>query len=119
MTVVTRFPPSPTGYVHIWNLRALLYNYLYAKQKWWKIIWRVEDTDRTRLVEGSVDNLWKVLEAMWLIPDEWPNKEWDFWPYYQSQRTETYKKYAQILLENKKAYYCFCDKERLDTLRAE
>lgn len=80
---------------------------------------RVEDTDRTRYVEGSIENMILVLASVWLIPDEWPNNPWELWPYYQSQRLEIYKKYVLELIKNDKAYYCFCPSDRLDELRNE
>lgn len=119
MNVVTRFAPSPTWYLHIWSLRTVLYNYLYAKKNNWKFLLRIEDTDRTRLVEGSVENMLWVLASIWLIPDEWPNNPWEKWPYYQSERLDIYKKHVDQLIENDKAYYCFCTSERLDKLRSE
>ena len=119
MTVVTRFAPSPTGYLHIWSLRTVLYNYLYAKQKGGKFLLRIEDTDRTRLVEGSVENMIDVLTQVWLTPDEGPNKPWDVWPYYQSERLEIYRKYVDELISKDKAYYCFCSSQRLTELREE
>lgn len=119
MKVVTRFAPSPTWYVHIWSLRTVLYNYLFAKKHHGKFMLRVEDTDRTRLVEWSIENLIKVLDTVWLTPDEWPNNPWDFWPYYQSERLEIYQKYVKQLIDTDKAYYCFCSSERLDKLREE
>ncbi len=119
MNVVTRFAPSPTGYLHIWSLRTVLYNYLYAKKNNGKFLLRVEDTDRTRLVEWSVENMLWVLASVWLIPDEWPNNPGEKWPYYQSERLEIYTKHVRELLDNDKAYYCFCSSERLDKLRAE
>ena len=119
MTVKTRFAPSPTGYLHIWSLRTVLYNYLYAKQKWGKFMLRVEDTDRTRLVEDSIDNMLKILEKFGMTPDEWPNKDWGNWPYIQSKRLDIYHKYIKELIEKDKAYYCFCTPERLTELREE
>ncbi len=119
MSVVTRFAPSPTGYLHIGSLRTVLYNYLYAKQKGGKFLLRVEDTDRTRLVDGSVENMISVLSKVGLTPDEGPNNHGDVWPYYQSERLDIYKKYVDQLIENDKAYYCFCSSQRLDELRAE
>ena len=119
MTVVTRFAPSPTWYLHIWSLRTVLYNYLFAKKSNGKFMLRVEDTDRTRLVEWSVENMINVLALVWLTPDEWPNKVWDKWPYYQSERLEIYRKYVDQLIEDNKAYYCFCSSERLTELREE
>jgi len=119
MTVTTRFAPSPTWYVHIWSLRTVLYNYLFAKKNNWKFLVRIEDTDRTRLVEGSVENMLWVLASVWLIPDEWPNNPWELGPYYQSERLDIYKKYIQDLINKDKAYYCFCSPERLTKLREE
>lgn len=119
MTIVTRFAPSPTWYLHIWSLRTVLYNYLFAKQNNWKFMLRIEDTDRARYVEGSVENLIEILKIVWLTPDEWPNNPWDKWPYFQSERLDTYKKYIDKLIEDWKAYYCFCSSERLDELREE
>lgn len=119
MTVVTRFAPSPTWSLHIWSLRTVLYNYLFAKQKWWKFMLRIEDTDRNRLVEWSVENLINILNNMWLSPDEGPNKHWNYWPYFQSERLEIYNKYIKELIEKDKAYYCFCSSERLEKLREE
>ncbi len=119
MTVITRFAPSPTWYLHIWSLRTVLYNYLYAKKHNGKFMLRVEDTDRTRLVEGSIENMIHVLASVWLIPDEGPNNPWEKWPYYQSERLEIYRKYIDELIEKDKAYYCFCSSERLDNLRTE
>lgn len=119
MNVRTRFAPSPTWYLHIWSLRTVLYNYLYAKKNNGKFLLRIEDTDRKRLVDGSVENMLEVLASVWIIPDEWPNNPWNSWPYYQSERLEIYKKYADELLLKDKAYYCFCDKKRLDDLRTE
>ncbi len=117
--ITTRFAPSPTWYVHIWSLRTVLYNYLFAKKNNGKFMLRIEDTDRNRLVEWSVENLLNVLASVWLIPDEGPNNPWDLWPYYQSERLEIYRKYIDELVKNDKAYYCFCSSERLDKLRAE
>lgn len=116
---VTRFAPSPTWYVHIWSLRTVLYNYLFAKKENGKFMLRIEDTDRTRLVEWSVENLIDVLTNVWLVPDEWPNNPWDLWPYFQSERLEIYQKYIKQLIDDWKAYYCFCSSERLDKLREE
>lgn len=96
-----------------------MYNYLFAKKHNGKFMLRVEDTDRTRLVEGSVENMLEILASVWLIPDEWPNNPWDKGPYYQSERTEIYKKYVDELIEKDKAYQCFCSSKRLDTLREE
>ena len=119
MTPTTRFAPSPTWYVHIWSLRTVLYNYLFAKKNDWKFLIRIEDTDRTRLVEWSVENMLEVLASVWLIPDEGPNNPGNLGPYYQSERLDIYKKYVQELIDKDKAYYCFCSPERLTKLREE
>ena len=117
--VVTRFAPSPTWYVHIWSLRTVLYNYLFAKWNNWRFLLRIEDTDQTRYVEGSVENMIQVLASVWLIPDEWPNNPWKLGPYFQSERLDIYSKYVNELIEKDNAYYCFCSAERLEELRAE
>lgn len=116
---VTRFAPSPTWYVHIGSLRTVLYNYLFAKWKGWKFMLRIEDTDRNRLVDGSVENMIDVLLKTWVAPDEGPNNPWENGPYYQSERLEIYNEHIKTLLDNGSAYYCFCSSERLDELRAE
>jgi len=117
MSVITRFAPSPTGYLHIWSLRTVLYNYLFAKKNNGKFMLRIEDTDRTRYVGGSIDNMLLVLASVWLIPDEWPNNPGNKWPYYQSERLDIYKQHLKTLLDNDSAYYCFCSSERLTQLR--
>jgi len=119
MTIVTRFAPSPTGFVHIGSLRTVLYNYLFTKQNDGKFMLRIEDTDRARFVEGSVENLMQVLASVGLIPDEGPNNPGDKWPYFQSERLSIYQEYIQKLLDADKAYYCFCSSERLTKLREE
>lgn len=119
MTVITRFAPSPTGYLHIWSLRTVLFNYLFTKKNDGKFMLRIEDTDRTRFVEGSVDNLLEILASIWLIPDEWPNNPWDKWPYFQSERLEIYQTHIHQLIESDHAYHCFCSSERLNSLRVE
>ncbi len=117
--ITTRFAPSPTWYLHIWSLRTVLYNYLVAKKDNWKFMLRIEDTDRSRYVEGSVENMINILNKVWLIPDEWPNNPWELWPYFQSERLDIYKKYIDELIKKDKAYYCFCSPERLRKLREE
>lgn len=119
MSIVTRFAPSPTWYLHIGSLRTVLFNYLFTKKNNGKFLLRIEDTDRTRLVDWSVENMINILASVWLIPDEWPNNPWDKWPYYQSERLDIYKKYINELLEKDMAYHCFCSSERLDELREE
>lgn len=119
MTVKTRFAPSPTGYLHIGSLRTVLYNYLYAKQKSGQFMLRVEDTDRTRLVDDSIDNMLKILEKFGMTPDEWPNSDLGNWPYVQSERLDIYQKYVKELIKKEKAYYCFCSSKRLTELRTQ
>ncbi|WFF71580.1 glutamate--tRNA ligase [Proteiniclasticum sp. QWL-01] len=118
MKIRTRFAPSPTGYMHIGNLRTALYEYLIAKHEGGDFILRIEDTDQERFVEGSVDVVLNSLEKSGLHYDEGPDKDKGYGPYIQSERRPIYKKYAEELVEKGEAYYCFCDKERLDTLRA-
>ncbi len=122
--VRVRFAPSPTGKVHVGSLRTALYNYLYAKQNNGQFVLRLEDTDRTRYEEGSVDSLLHALYQTKIIPDEGLvlegneiGQSGDYGPYIQSERLNIYKKYIQKLLDDGKAYYCFCSKERLDDLR--
>lgn len=112
-----RFAPSPTGYLHIGGLRTALYNYLFARQSGGKFILRIEDTDRTRYVPGAVENLISTLEWSGLHYDEGPGIEGEYGPYTQSERLHIYKEHTDKLLESGHAYYCFCSKERLDTLR--
>lgn len=116
--VRTRFAPSPTGYMHIGNLRTALYAYLLAKRYGGDFILRIEDTDRERYVDGAVDVIYKTLREAGLIHDEGPDIGGNFGPYIQSERMDIYKKYAFELVERGGAYFCFCDKERLDNLRA-
>jgi len=117
--VRVRFAPSPTGYLHVGGLRTALYNYLFAKNLKGKFILRIEDTDRSRYVDGAVENLITTLKWIGLEYDEGPDKESNFGPYMQSQRLDIYNKYAAQLLEEKKAYRCFCTAERLQALREE
>jgi len=125
METRVRFAPSPTGYVHIGGLRTALYNYLYAKKNGGKYILRVEDTDRTRLVEGAVEGMIEALEWSGIFHEEGPFlndkreifEKGEFGPYIQSQRNHIYEKYAQELIDSGNAYYCFCSKERLEDLR--
>ncbi len=117
--VRTRFAPSPTGRMHVGNLRTALYAYLIAKHEGGDFLLRIEDTDQERLVEGAVDIIYRTLEKTGLIHDEGPDKDKGFGPYVQSERNAEglYIKYAKQLIESGKAYYCFCDKERLESLR--
>ncbi|MEG2144544.1 MAG: glutamate--tRNA ligase, partial [Oscillospiraceae bacterium] len=115
----TRFAPSPTGYMHVGNLRTALYAYLAAKSegKNGTFNLRVEDTDQERFVEGAMDVIYATLKEAGLNWDEGPDKGGNYGPYIQSERKEIYLKYAKQLVESGDAYYCFCDKERLDELR--
>lgn len=115
----TRFAPSPTGYMHIGNLRTALYAYLLAKKDGGDFILRIEDTDQERYVDGAVDLIYKTLKETGLKHDEGPDIGGNYGPYIQSERREIYKEYAKKLVELGGAYYCFCDKERLDALRAQ
>lgn len=115
--VRTRFAPSPTGYMHVGNLRTALYAYLIAKHEDGDFILRIEDTDQERYVEGAVDVIYNTLKLTGLTHDEGPDIGGNFGPYVQSERTPIYLEYAKKLVEKGEAYYCFCDKERLDILR--
>ena len=115
--VRTRFAPSPTGYMHIGNLRTALYAYLIAKSKGGKFILRIEDTDQERYVDGAVDVIYKTMKDTGLIHDEGPDIGGDYGPYIQSERRSIYKEYAEKLVETGHAYYCFCTKEWLEELR--
>ncbi|MDR1562241.1 MAG: glutamate--tRNA ligase [Dysgonamonadaceae bacterium] len=115
----TRFAPSPTGFMHIGNLRTALYAYLFAKKNGGKFVLRIEDTDRERLVENAVETIYNTLKLAGLQHDEGPDAGGLFGPYVQSERREIYYKYAQQLIESGNAYYCFCSKERLETLTDE
>ena len=115
-TVVTRFAPSPTGFMHIGNLRTALYAYLLAKANDGKFIVRIEDTDQVRLVDGAVDVIMDTLHNTGLSFDEGPGIGGPNGPYVQSERRDIYKKYALELIEKGKAYYCFCTQERLQKL---
>jgi len=117
--VRVRFAPSPTGYLHVGGLRTALYNYLYAKRNSGKFILRIEDTDRNRYVKGAVEKLIHSLNWVGLEYDEGPNKEGDSGPYYQSERLDIYQGHIAKLIDEKKAYYCFCTPERLKDLREE
>ena len=116
--VRTRFAPSPTGYMHIGNLRTALYTYLIAKKSGGKFILRIEDTDQERYVEGAVDIIYRTLRTVGLNWDEGPDVGGPVGPYIQSERMGIFKKYAEELVEKGEAYYCFCDKDRLTELKA-
>ena len=115
----TRFAPSPTGRMHVGNLRTALYAYLIAKHEGGDFLLRIEDTDQERYVEGAIDIIYRTLEKTGLIHDEGPDKDKGVGPYVQSERQAKgiYLEYAKKLIEQGDAYYCFCDKERLDSLR--
>lgn len=116
----TRFAPSPTGFIHVGNLRSAIYTYLIAKgDKNGKFILRIEDTDQERYVEGAVEVIYDTLKVCGLNWDEGPDVGGDFGPYIQSERMENYKQYAEQLVEEGHAYKCFCSSERLDKLREE
>jgi len=117
--VRTRFAPSPTGYMHIGNLRTALYEYLIAKHNNGKFILRIEDTDQERYVEGATDVIYKTLKLAGIEHDEGPDKGGDYGPYIQSQRKHIYMEYAKKLIDLGGAYYCFCSKERLAKLNEE
>ena len=117
----TRFAPSPTGRMHVGNLRTALYAYLIAKHEGGDFILRIEDTDQERYVEGAVDIIYRTLEKTGLIHDEGPDKDGGVGPYVQSERQKAgiYLEYARKLIEKGEAYYCFCDKERLAGLKSQ
>lgn len=117
--VRTRFAPSPTGFMHVGNLRTALYEYLIAKSQNGKFVLRIEDTDQERKIEGAVNIIYHTLQAAGLEHDEGPDIGGAYGPYVQSERKNMYLPYAQQLVENEQAYYCFCTKERLDSLRAD
>lgn len=119
--VRTRFAPSPTGRMHVGNLRTALYAYLIAKHEGGDFLLRIEDTDQERFVEGAVDIINRTLEKTGLIHDEGPDKDGGCGPYVQSERQAAgiYMEYAKKLIDKGEAYYCFCDKERLENLKQE
>ena len=117
--VRTRFAPSPTGRMHVGNLRTALYAYLIAKHEGGDFILRIEDTDQERFVEGALEIIYHTLQETGLVHDEGPDKDGGFGPYVQSERNAKglYLKYARQLVEQGDAYYCFCTKERLESLK--
>ncbi|MDE5777169.1 MAG: glutamate--tRNA ligase [Lachnospiraceae bacterium] len=119
--VRTRFAPSPTGRMHVGNLRTALYAYLVAKHENGDFILRIEDTDQERLCEGAVDIIYRTMKGTKLLHDEGPDKDGGVGPYIQSERQAQgiYLEYAKKLIDRGEAYYCFCDKERLDNLKEE
>ncbi len=116
--VRTRYAPSPTGRMHVGNLRTALYAYLIAKHEGGDYILRIEDTDQGRFYEGALEIIYRTLEKTGLTYDEGPDKDGGVGPYVQSERVREgiYMKYALQLVEQGDAYYCFCDKERLEQL---
>jgi len=114
--VRTRFAPSPTGYMHIGNLRTAIFEYLVAKINGGKFILRIEDTDQARQVEGAVEVIYSTLNTIGMHHDEGPDVGGDYGPYVQSERKDSYLPYAQQLVESGDAYYCFCSKRRLNAL---
>ncbi|MBF0230675.1 MAG: glutamate--tRNA ligase [Desulfamplus sp.] len=110
-TIITRFPPSPTGYLHIGGARTALFNWLYARQKGGKFVLRIEDTDEARSTKESVDAIFESLE--------WLGIDWDEGPYFQTQRYDIYRDYIHKLVESGHAYYCDCTQEEVEAMREE
>ncbi len=115
--VRTRFAPSPTGFMHVGNLRTALYEYLVAKSLDGVFVLRIEDTDRERYVEGAVDVIYNTMKIAGLVHDEGPDKGGEYGPYVQSERKDMYLPYAEQLIKEGKAYRCFCTKERLEEVQ--
>lgn len=121
MKIRTRYAPSPTGKMHVGNLRSALYEFLIAKHEDGVFMLRIEDTDQERFVEGATEIIYRTLEKTGLVHDEGPDKDGGVGPYVQSERQAQglYLEYAKKLIEQGDAYYCFCDKERLESLKTE
>ena len=117
MKIRTRFAPSPTGFMHVGNLRTALYEYLTAKHEGGTFVLRIEDTDRERYVEGATQVIYDTMKLAGLTHDEGPDIGGEYGPYVQSERLSMYKPYAEQLVEQGKAYRCFCTKERLEALK--
>ena len=117
--VRTRFAPSPTGFMHVGNLRTALYEYLVAKSQQGQFVLRIEDTDQERFVEGATDVIYNTLKQVGLQHDEGPDLGGEYGPYVQSERKDLYKPYAEQLVRDGKAYYCFCTKERLESIHED
>lgn len=115
--VRTRYAPSPTGFMHVGNLRTALYEYLIAKSQDGTFVLRIEDTDQERYVDGAVDVIYNTLKTAGIKHDEGPDIGGDYGPYVQSERKDMYRPFAEKLISEGKAYRCFCSKERLDSLR--
>ena len=109
--IVTRFPPSPTGYLHVGGARTALFNWLYARHTNGRFVLRIEDTDTKRSTQASVDAIFEALE--------WMGIDWDAGPYYQSQRFDIYNASIQQLIDTGRAYYCTCSPEKLEQMRAK
>ena len=118
-TVRTRYAPSPTGFMHVGNLRTALYEYLVAKSQNGKFVLRIEDTDRERLVDGAVDVIYNTMKVAGLKHDEGPDIGGEYGPYVQSERKGMYLPYAEQLIKEGKAYRCFCTKERLESIQSD
>lgn len=116
--VRTRFAPSPTGYMHVGNLRTALYTWLIARNAGGTFILRIEDTDQGRLIEGATDVIYRTLAECGLDHDEGPDVGGPVAPYIQSERRDTYGKYAELLVERGGAYYCFCERWRAPRIPA-
>ena len=117
--VRTRFAPSPTGFMHVGNLRTALYEYLVAKSQQGTFVLRIEDTDQERFVEGATDVIYNTLKQVGMKHDEGPDIGGEFGPYVQGERKDLYKPYAEQLVRDGKAYYCFCTKERLESIHED
>ncbi len=117
--VRVRFAPSPTGYLHVGSLRSALYNYLYARNNNGRVVLRIEDTDRERLVEDAIEKMISTFKRVNIEFDEGPVQGGDHGPYIQSERFNLYKKYAAKLVESGNAYYCFCTRDDLDEMRKQ
>ena len=118
-SVRVRFAPSPTGFLHIGVMRSALFNWLWARHNQGVFILRIEDTDRSRLVEAAYDQINDSLEKLGIVPDEGPRQGGEYGPYTQSERLETYHEYAEKLLHAGALYRCWCSPERLARLREE
>lgn len=119
MKIRTRYAPSPTGYMHVGNLRSAIFEYLVAKRHGGDFILRIEDTDQSRKVDGAVQFIYDTLNLCGIKTDEGPLEGGEFGPYVQSERLEIYKEYAHKLVSSGHAYYCFCTEDRLEKLREE
>ena len=108
-TIITRFPPSPTGYLHVGGARTALFNWLYAKHCNGKFVLRIEDTDLKRSTKESVDAIFEALD--------WLKIDWDDGPYFQSRRFDIYAEYVDKLIRQGKAYYCDCSPEKVEDMR--